>query len=89
MNQLPIISQPNSQNSNRTTNFIQPAEPLPPQYDNNVQTDQPYDQQRGHSAQPSTDETIELISKLAKLRDSSAITEEDFNSKKVELLARI
>jgi len=42
-----------------------------------------------NSVSSSTDETIELIAKLAKLRDDGAITEEDFNNKKAELLARI
>lgn len=42
------------------------------------------------SAEPlSTVDTIELIRELAKLRDDGAITKEDFNNKKTELLARI
>ena len=36
-----------------------------------------------------TDSVIELIGKLAQLRDVGALTEDDFNSKKIELLARI
>lgn len=37
----------------------------------------------------SADEIIELIGKLAQLKDSGAITEQDFNAKKQELMARI
>jgi hypothetical protein len=37
----------------------------------------------------SADEIISLIGKLAKLKESGAITEQDFNNKKEELLARI
>lgn len=37
----------------------------------------------------SADEVIELISKLAKLREAGAISQQDFDTKKQELLARI
>ncbi len=37
----------------------------------------------------SADDAIAMIEKLAKLRDAGAITEQDFNSKKSELLNRI
>ncbi|MDN4503029.1 SHOCT domain-containing protein [Alteromonadaceae bacterium BrNp21-10] len=37
----------------------------------------------------SVDETIQLIEKLAKLKDAGAITEDEYNMKKTELLSRI
>ncbi|MDU0354701.1 SHOCT domain-containing protein [Paraglaciecola aquimarina] len=37
----------------------------------------------------SLDDIIQLIEKLAKLRDAGAITDEDYNGKKAELLSRI
>lgn len=37
----------------------------------------------------SADTIIQLIEKLSKLRDSGALTEDEFNSKKVELLGRL
>ena len=41
------------------------------------------------SPKTSSDEVLELISKLAKLRDAEALTEEEFNQKKTELLERL
>ena len=37
----------------------------------------------------STDELIGLIEKLARLRDAGALTDQEFNAKKSELLGRI
>jgi hypothetical protein len=42
-----------------------------------------------NSVTTSTDDVINLIGQLAKLRDAGALTEQDFNTKKMELLARI
>ncbi len=42
-----------------------------------------------NSGNASSDEIINMIEKLAKLRDAGAITEQDFNAKKVDLLNRI
>ena len=65
------------------TNFIQP--PVP-------QTNQPELDGALHDtdiAAASSDEIISLIEKLANLRDTGALTEEDFDAKKKELLARL
>lgn len=86
VNQLPTIPLIDSQEvaAINNTNFTLPTEPqisqsVPEQNQPNPDT----------TFQSSTDDIIELIGKLAKLRDSGAITEEDFNTKKTELLARI
>lgn len=88
VNQLPILSgaelpQPETtaepQMSN--TNFIQPPEP---------QTIQPQqDLQTSDNLAATADEIIGLIEKLASLRDAGALTDEDFDTKKKELLARL
>lgn len=86
VDQLPIISAPKGpeHNTSNDTNFI-PSEATP-------FTDPPLDsiqQDNNNPSLSSADEIIELIGKLATLRDANAITEEDFNAKKIELLARI
>lgn len=43
----------------------------------------------GTTTAGNTDEIIELIAKLAKLRDASAISDDEFNTKKTELLSRL
>lgn len=85
--QLPIISGPGSGTPPAQTNFAEPpvSEPVvapPPTAGNN----QPLD---NNLLNLSSDEIISLLEKLAKLRDAGAITEQDFNAKKTELLARI
>ncbi len=56
-----------------------PAQPL----QNNMQSSDMINRQYD------INDTLEIIGKLAKLRDANAITEEDFNNKKAELLSRI
>jgi len=69
----------------KQTNFIQAAH-APNQSDhgdnNNVDTTEFTDQS-------SSDEIIALIEKMAKLHESGALTDEEFNTKKTELLKRI
>lgn len=86
VNQLPIISGAGMPAANSNTNFTQPPE---------AQISQPAFTQENeqfnsaNSGASSTDDVIGLIEKLAKLRDAGALTEQDFNTKKMELLARI
>ncbi len=91
VNQLPILSGPGEQTSNANTNFAdpqplptpqQPLAPLP------VELAPAQAEGMGNHAQ-SADEVIQLIEKLAKLRDAGALSEEDFSAKKMELLSRI
>ena len=87
VNQLPIISGPGTGEAPVNNNFAEPAvsEPVAntaPSNDNN----QPLSNNRAHT---SSNEVISLLEQLAKLRDAGAITVEDFNAKKIELLARI
>lgn len=93
VNQLPIISGPGTGTPPVRTNF---AEPPREQGFNNPPANNAHSsnsqQMPGNNQTPnysSTDEIINLIDKLAKLRDSGALTEQDFNTKKAELLARI
>lgn len=97
VNQLPVISgqspepaiqnnfiAPNAQPANteahtNTTNFNQP-EFIEPSF---------AQQNPAPVNVDSADDVIELIAKLAKLRDAGAISNQDFDSKKQELLARI
>jgi len=92
VSQLPVIPMTGSQDAitedYKNTNFVQPDSSQMPQTDptaaaTNLQQDSI------NIDVSSSDEVIELIAKLAKLRDANAITEEDFNTKKIELLARI
>ncbi len=87
VNQLPIISGPGTGAPPVQNNFAEPPRSQPvvntaAGTDNN----QPISD---NSPNPSSNEIISLIENLAKLRDSGAITEQDFESKKMELLARI
>ena len=74
VNQLPVIS---GQNVN------QPIE-------QNIAVESNFIAEPAYTEATNTNnETIELIGKLAQLRDSGAITDDDFNAKKEELMARI
>lgn len=91
VSQLPIITSPSTQAADSNTNFIQPAaEPqiLHAEPAEQISQGQNVSMNTGTTLS-STDDLIELIGKLAKLRDLGALTEEDFNAKKTELLARI
>jgi hypothetical protein len=88
VNQLPIISGPVTGVPPVKTNFAEPvfdqaAETAPYVDTNQTQSNNP------KPTHTSSDEIINLIERLAKLRDAGALTEQDFNAKKMELLARI
>lgn len=93
VSQLPIIPMTGTQDANNTntntnTNFVQPDNSQM-SHTNSTPAATNLQQESINIDVSSSDEVIELIAKLAKLRDASAITEEDFNTKKLELLARI
>ncbi|RTE66101.1 SHOCT domain-containing protein [Amphritea opalescens] len=100
VNSLPIVSGPgiapapqrnfaqpaqntNTQSNNAPNNNIPandaPAPINPPQASNPVNTPNT----------ASIDETLQVIEKLAKLKDAGAISENEYNAKKTELLSRI
>ncbi len=91
VNQLPILSGPGEQTSNTNTNFAEPQSPPAPQQSSTPppveKVPNPVESLGNHSQ--SADEVIQLIEKLAKLRDAGALSEEDFSTKKMELLSRI
>lgn len=101
VNQLPIISGAGTSQPPVQTNFAEPAYQQPSQNQpiqnqapqnqtsNNNNVNQPQSNKTNTPIPSSTDEIINLIDKLAKLRDAGALTEQDFNTKKVELLDRI
>jgi hypothetical protein len=92
VNQLPIISGPGAGVPPVRTNFAAPSnEPAFNQPSNIAPTSNNQQMPNGNKNPnySSTDEIINLIDRLAKLRDSGALTEQDFNAKKAELLARI
>ena len=85
VNQLPILSGGGMAEPEYTnTNFTQSPEPQ----SNQPELPQEFEQSNA-SGTASTDEIIGLIEKLASLRDAGALTNEDFDTKKKELLARL
>ena len=98
VNTLPIISGPGIPQQ-KQTNFAQPA-PVSNQFDqpndsnvgnvNNNVTDNGSNYINDPSInQSSTDGIVTLIEKLAKLHEAGALTDDEFNTKKSELLSRI
>lgn len=81
VNTLPIISGPGLP-AQKQANFAQPA-PISNQF---VQPSHTSDL---HANPSSADDIIALIGKIAKLHEAGALTDEEFNSKKIELLSRI
>ena len=97
---LPIISGPGLA-PQKQTNFVESA-PTNNQYNNannvnanNTDTSAPMPEPVANNANnlsvddASTDGIIALIEKIAKLHESGALTDEEFNTKKSELLGRI
>ena len=73
-------------NTNQQNNFDAPTQQAPaPTQEPNPQIDSG----QGSLVSDDLNSTLELIGKLAKLRDAGALTDDEFNSKKVELLSRI
>ncbi len=88
VNQLPIISGPGSRQPPPQNNFAEP--PKQQAMNTPAPVDIPPAQgAMSNASNMSTDEIINMIEKLARLRDAGAISEQDFNTKKVDLLNRI
>ncbi|MEO9655213.1 SHOCT domain-containing protein [Marinomonas sp.] len=77
VNSLPIVS---GNASAPTTNFAQPSYTPEPE---------PQASQAPMMTTSSVDDVIQLIEKLARLKEIGAISEQDYNTKKAELLTRI
>ena len=96
VNSLPIVSGPGLPSAQQQpppqTNFAAPAnapEPAPAPIYVQQPTPAPTTAPTTAFASSSTDELIGLIEKLARLRDAGALTDQEFNAKKSELLGRI
>lgn len=97
VSQLPIISGPGIGLPPAQTNFAEPPKAnqsmsnQAPDSNSNVNANGAANAftNTATSGSTSTDDIIAMIEKLAKLRDAGALTEQDFNTKKMELLARI
>jgi hypothetical protein len=74
----PFIPEPAPQ-----TNFVQPV------YNNFSTPPAPQIKEMNIAKNDSADSIIQLIEKLSQLRDAGALTDDEFNSKKVELLGRL
>jgi hypothetical protein len=85
VNTLPVVSGPGMP-AQKQTNFVQPTQG-PNQFEkpSNIinKMNDSYDNPS------SADEIISLIEKIAKLHQAGALTDEEFNTKKSELLSRI
>lgn len=73
------------------TNFAEPA-PVTPAFQNNPVNEPPINTaptQSGSTAQYDVNTTMDLLEKLSRLRDAGALTDQEFNAKKTDLLSRI
>ena len=84
VNQLPVISGQNVNSAPVQNNFLAPNTAPEPEFNQAPQSTPQPDMSTG-----SSNDVVELIGKLAKLRDSGAISEQDFDNKKQDLLSRI
>lgn len=89
VNQLPVISGKMNNSNPPQNNFVSQEPVMEPAFNQEPQSEPFIDNQNVQADLSSADDIIELISKLATLRDSGAISEQDYNTKKQELLARI
>ena len=89
---LPLISGPGMAPAPQT-NFAAPqsqTEPKPTQSNgNNFSNNSNYNSASNFSVPANANDALELLGKLAKLRDAGALTDNEFNSKKAEILSRI
>ena len=87
VSQLPVISGAGSNQAPPNNNFAEPV--IEEVMFDQTAVNAPIPESDHVSINASSDDLIELIGKLAKLRDAGAITEQDFDAKKSELLARL
>ncbi|MFT7004639.1 MAG: hypothetical protein ACJAWW_002003 [Sulfurimonas sp.] len=88
---LPIISGLGTQAPMPQTNF---AQPVTDNFSNQMPAEQTFNKQEPAfisqtNENKSSSEIIDLIQKLAKLREAGALSDQEFNSKKSELLGRL
>lgn len=89
VNTLPIISGPGMP-AQKQTNFAQPANNMGNSNSNIENPKNNMGNSNNNSTNSSsTDDIIMLIEKIAKLHQAGALTDDEFNSKKIELLSRI
>ncbi len=94
VNSLPIVSGVGIAPAPQR-NFAEPTQNSYAQANNNqtsshsVQTNNAPQSNTSLPSSTSIDETLQIIEKLAKLKDAGAISENEYNSKKTELLNRI
>lgn len=84
VNSLPLISGPGMAPSQQT-NFANPPAEQAPEFVQQAESQHP----AARSGGGDVNATLDLLAKLAQLRDAGALTEDEFNSKKKELLSRI
>ena len=104
VNSLPIVSGSSSLSSSSQTlhgHSSTTSQPAPPPVNNNFinpeqnipeqsQNPEPVKEQNSSASIPAnTTEIIQLIESLSRLRDAGALTDDEFNSKKSELLSRL
>ncbi|WP_419660700.1 hypothetical protein Dvar_11020 [Desulfosarcina variabilis str. Montpellier] len=89
---LPIVSGPGVQ-ADQQTNFATPPETemtaTAQDFQNPSSNQSMEDIPASHADASSSDEILNLIEKLARLRDNGVISDEEFNTKKSELLSRL
>jgi len=87
---LPIVSGPGVP-ADQQTNFATPPETAvtAQRFQNPSLNQSMEDMPTTDANTPSADEILALIEKLARLRDNGVITDEEFNTKKTELLGRL
>lgn len=94
INSLPIVSGKGATPPAPPTNFAEPEQPSYTSPSSAINTPEPTEIPTAPLVpeappQSSVSDIISLIEKLAKLHDAGAISDDEFNSKKTELLGRI
>lgn len=89
VNQLPVVSGKMANSIPVQNNFVAPDIAIQTEFNPTPQAEPLINQNEQATNLSSADDVIELIGKIAKLRDSGAISKQDFDVKKQELLARI
>ena len=83
---LPVVSGSGNMPPAPQTNFAEPIQTIEPESES---APTPFPTELNNQNIDSTDTIIQLIEKLAQLHESGALTNDEFNSKKAELLSRI
>ncbi|MFT6029434.1 MAG: hypothetical protein ACI8O8_001170 [Oleiphilaceae bacterium] len=88
---LPLISGPGMAPAVQTNFAVPPSQaaPKPMQSNSNSFSNNNSNSANNVSVPDNANDALELLGKLAKLRDAGALTDNEFNSKKAEILSRI